>query len=65
MFIIGNKSFLRDCTIVILVDVDFFTDLFGADFFDEELSLFTFSSNAFCVLLIGSFVEISSVWELV
>ena len=44
----GNKSFFLDCIIVILVDVG----LFGADFFDDELSLFTFSSNDFCVLAI-------------
>ena len=42
----GNKSFFLDCIIVILVDVGFF----GADFFDDELSPFTFSSNDFCVL---------------
>ena len=52
MFIIGNISFLRDWIILILVDVDFFTGFFGADFFDDELSLFTFSSNDFCVLAI-------------
>ena len=55
----GNKSFFLDCIIVILVDVDFFADFFGADFFDDELSLFTFSSNDFCVLAIWLLCDVS------
>ena len=37
----------------------FFAGFFGADFFDDELSLFTFSSNDFCVLAIWLLYDVS------
>ena len=52
MCIIGNKSFFV-IVIVILVDVDFFTGFFGADFFDDELVFLPFHQMIFAFLPFG------------